>query len=74
MALRAGEYGVKAADLAEQRVALIEFAEEMYARQDGAAAGAVASGRLLRVVGACACSWVAGVGPVEPHREVANHD
>ncbi|MGH2357597.1 MAG: IS701 family transposase [Candidatus Limnocylindria bacterium] len=30
MALRAGEYGVKAADLAAQRVALIEFAEEMY--------------------------------------------
>jgi SRSO17 transposase len=30
MALRAGEQGVKAADLAAQRVALIEFAEEMY--------------------------------------------
>jgi SRSO17 transposase len=30
MALRAGEYGVKAADLAAQRVALITFAEEMY--------------------------------------------
>lgn len=30
MALRTGEHGVKAADLAAQRVALIEFAEEMY--------------------------------------------
>ena len=30
MALRAGERGVKAADLAAQRAALIEFAEEMY--------------------------------------------
>jgi SRSO17 transposase len=30
MALRAGEFGVKAADLAAQRAALIEFAEEMY--------------------------------------------
>lgn len=30
MALRTGEYGVKAADLAAQRAALIEFAEEMY--------------------------------------------
>jgi SRSO17 transposase len=30
MALRAGEHGVKAADLAVQRAALIEFAEEMY--------------------------------------------
>jgi SRSO17 transposase len=30
MALRAGEYGVRAADLASQRAALIEFAEEMY--------------------------------------------
>jgi SRSO17 transposase len=30
MALRAGENGVKAADLAAQRGALIEFAEEMY--------------------------------------------
>src|SRR3954447_25400706 len=30
MALRAGEFGVKAADLAAQRVALMEFAEEMY--------------------------------------------
>src|SRR3954447_10836203 len=30
MALRAGEFGVKAADLAAQRGALIEFAEEMY--------------------------------------------
>jgi hypothetical protein len=43
-------------------------------RQDGAAAYAVASGRELRVVGACACSWVAGVGPVEPHTEDADHD
>lgn len=31
MALRAGKLGVKAADLAEQRAALIEFAELMYA-------------------------------------------
>jgi SRSO17 transposase len=31
MALRAGEHGVRAADLAVQRAALIEFAEEMYA-------------------------------------------
>jgi SRSO17 transposase len=31
VAVRAGKYGVKAADLAEQRVALVEFAEEMYA-------------------------------------------
>jgi SRSO17 transposase len=30
MALRAGEHGVKAADLAAQRAALIVFAEEMY--------------------------------------------
>jgi SRSO17 transposase len=30
MALRAGERGVRAADLAAQRAALIEFAEEMY--------------------------------------------
>lgn len=30
MALRTGEYGVKAADLAAQRAGLIEFAEEMY--------------------------------------------
>jgi SRSO17 transposase len=30
MAVRAGEHGVKAADLAAQRAALIEFAEEMY--------------------------------------------
>jgi SRSO17 transposase len=30
MALRTGEHGIKAADLAAQRVALIEFAEEMY--------------------------------------------
>jgi SRSO17 transposase len=30
MALRTGEHGVKAADLAAQRAALIEFAEEMY--------------------------------------------
>ncbi|MGZ6881056.1 MAG: IS701 family transposase [Mycobacteriaceae bacterium] len=30
MAIRAGEYGVRAADLEAQRVALIEFAEEMY--------------------------------------------
>jgi SRSO17 transposase len=30
MALRAGEHGVKAADLAAQRGALIKFAEEMY--------------------------------------------
>jgi SRSO17 transposase len=30
MALRMGEHGVKAADLAAQRGALIEFAEEMY--------------------------------------------
>src|SRR3954469_12677980 len=30
MALRTGEHGVRAADLAAQRVALIEFAEEMY--------------------------------------------
>jgi len=30
MALRIGEHGVKAADLAVQRAALIEFAEEMY--------------------------------------------
>jgi SRSO17 transposase len=30
MALRTGEHGVKAADLAGQRAALIEFAEEMY--------------------------------------------
>jgi SRSO17 transposase len=30
MALRAGEYGVRAADLEAQRAALIEFAEEMY--------------------------------------------
>ncbi|HYN64396.1 MAG TPA: IS701 family transposase [Candidatus Limnocylindrales bacterium] len=30
MALRTGEFGVKAADLAAQRAALIEFAEEMY--------------------------------------------
>jgi SRSO17 transposase len=30
MALRAGEHGVKAGDLAAQRAALIEFAEEMY--------------------------------------------
>jgi SRSO17 transposase len=30
MALRMGEYGVRAADLAAQRAALIEFAEEMY--------------------------------------------
>lgn len=30
MALRAGEHGVKAADLTAQRAALIEFAEEMY--------------------------------------------
>ncbi len=30
MALRAGEHGVKAADLAAQRAALVEFAEEMY--------------------------------------------
>jgi SRSO17 transposase len=30
MALRMGEYGVKAADLAVQRAALIEFAEQMY--------------------------------------------
>jgi SRSO17 transposase len=42
MALRAGEQGVKAADLAAQRVALIEFAEEMYgslARCDQCAKG-----------------------------------
>jgi len=31
VALRAGKYGVKAAELAEQRAALIEFAEQMYA-------------------------------------------
>ncbi len=31
MALRAGKHGVKAGDLAEQRAALVEFAEEMYA-------------------------------------------
>jgi SRSO17 transposase len=31
MAARAGKHGVRAADLAEQRAALIEFAEEMYA-------------------------------------------
>lgn len=31
MAVRAGKHGVKAADLAEQRAALIEFAEQMYA-------------------------------------------
>ena len=30
MALRTGEHGVRAADLAAQRAALIEFAEEMY--------------------------------------------
>jgi hypothetical protein len=30
MAFRAGEYGVRAADLEAQRAALIEFAEEMY--------------------------------------------
>src|SRR5215216_2135359 len=30
MALRTGEYGVRAADLAAQRAALMEFAEEMY--------------------------------------------
>jgi SRSO17 transposase len=30
MALRTGEHGIKAADLAAQRAALIEFAEEMY--------------------------------------------
>src|SRR5258708_32692229 len=42
MALRTGEYGVKAADLAAQRVALIAFAEEMYgslARWDQRAKG-----------------------------------
>jgi SRSO17 transposase len=31
VAVRAGKYGVKAGDLASQRAALIEFAEEMYA-------------------------------------------
>jgi len=31
VALRAGKHGVKAAELAEQRAALIEFAEQMYA-------------------------------------------
>src|SRR5215211_1802697 len=31
MALRTGELGVRAADLAAQRAALVEFAEEMYA-------------------------------------------
>src|SRR3954463_7830196 len=30
MALATGEHGVRAADLAAQRAALIEFAEEMY--------------------------------------------
>lgn len=31
MTVRAGRHGVKAADLAEQRAALVEFAEQMYA-------------------------------------------
>src|SRR3954466_7380097 len=31
MALRGGKHGVRAGDLAEQRAALIEFAEQMYA-------------------------------------------
>ncbi|MDP9385299.1 MAG: IS701 family transposase [Actinomycetota bacterium] len=31
MAVRAGRHGVKAADLAEQRAALVEFAEQVYA-------------------------------------------
>jgi SRSO17 transposase len=31
VAVRAGKHGVRAADLAEARVALIEFAEQMYA-------------------------------------------
>ena len=37
-------------------------------RQDGAM-----SGRSLKVAGAYASSWVAGVGPVEPDTEVADH-
>src|SRR6266508_86546 len=43
-------------------------------RQDGAVAPrAAASGWLVRLVGAYALAWVAGVCPVEPHTEVADH-
>src|SRR6266705_4420162 len=37
------------------------------------ARGGAASGLRKKVVGAYAMSWVAGVGPVEPHTEVADH-
>ena len=44
------------------------------ARQDGAVCVAALSDGWRTVVGACASAWVAGVGPVEPHTEVADHD
>ena len=43
-------------------------------RQDGAVRVAALSDGWRTVVGAGASAWVAGVGPVEPHTEVADHD
>jgi hypothetical protein len=62
-----------------QLVRCISFSSNVggavWRRQDGPALGGTASGLRKRVVGAYALSWVAGVGPVEPHTEVATmHD